>query len=202
MENNTALVTQEVASETQREAQVARQAATQLEGFVVVTPSDIQIASGLLVDFKRELKRVTARKEEITKPLNAALKSIRDLFRPAEEAYSHAEQILKQKISAAQLEIFEANRRAALATQAALAAGDVRQAALVSSAIVSTEAPKGISFREQFTFRIVNAALLPRDFLMPDEPKIRAHVAQHGLGSNIPGVVVEKSIGVAARTAP
>lgn len=190
----------EVASETRNEALVAQQAATQLEAFVVTTPADIEIASGLLVDFKRELKRVTARKEEITKPLNAALRSIRDLFRPAEEAYGHAEQILKQKIGAAQLAIHEANRLAALATHAALAAGDVRQAAIVSSAIVSTEAPKGISFREQFTFRIVNAALLPREFLAPDEPKIRAHVAQHGLAANIPGVVVEKSIGIAART--
>lgn len=195
-----AFITPEVANETQHEAATATAAARDLETLVVVTPVDIELASGLLVEFKKEYKRIVARKEEITKPLNAALRSVRDLFRPAEDAYASAERILKNKIGAAQLAIHEANRLAAAATQAALAAGNVREAAIVSGQIVGTEAPQGISFREQFVYRIVNASILPREFLVPDERKIREHVQKHGLAANIPGVVVEKSVGVIART--
>lgn len=187
---------EEVAQEMQREAHVAQQAATQLARFVVETQPQIEIASKLLVDLHDQQKRITSRKEEITKPLNAALKSVRDLFAPAENAYKDAVSILKQKIGAAQLAIRTANEEAMRATQAALAAGDVRTAALTSGAITPTDASKGVAYREEWVFRIVNASLLPRDFLMPDEKRIKEHVSKFGLSSPIPGVHVEKSVGV------
>ena len=49
---------------------------------------------------KEVSKTITERKEEITKPLNEALKSARALFKPAEEALDKAEAELKTKMLA------------------------------------------------------------------------------------------------------
>lgn len=190
------VVAQATAIETDR----AKQVLAAIESIEVKTPQHIEMVAPLLLDIKRAGKQITAQKEETTKPLNAELRAIREYYKPAEDAYSKAEAILKGKISKAQQAIMEENQRAAYATQQALAAGQVLQAATLSSAIVNTEAPKGITYREQYTFRIVDEKLLPREFLMPDEKKIREYVAQYGQQHPIPGVVVEKTVGVIART--
>lgn len=188
-----------VEEETRREAQTAKDVLAQLRDLVVETPEQIEIAGAILVDVKGEYKRLDERLKQITAPMNAALKSVRDLFRPALLALEEAESLLKAKISQAQLAIAETNRRAMEATQAALAAGNVRLAAQASSAIVSTEAPSGVSYRDAWTFRVVDASKLPRDFLMPDMKKIAAHVKVHGDKHPIPGVEVVKDVQVVAR---
>lgn len=50
------------------------------------------------------LKKITARKEEITKPLNQALKSARELFKPIETMAEEAIDIIKGKMLAYQQE--------------------------------------------------------------------------------------------------
>ena len=47
---------------------------------------------------KTQLDAIIARKEEITKPLNATLKSVRDLFRPFEERGESALRVIKDKM--------------------------------------------------------------------------------------------------------
>jgi len=51
-------------------------------------------------------------------------------------------------------------------------------------------APKveGISFREDYDFEILDAAVIPREYLMPDEKKIRGVVRAMRASTNIPGV--------------
>jgi hypothetical protein len=177
----------------------AAAALAMIEGFVIVTPTDIDAATPLLQHIKGNLNRVIDRKEEITKPLNAALKAVRDLFRPSENALKECERILKLKIATANNNIREANRIAQLATQAALQQGDVLAAAQHSGAIQSTEAPQGLQLRAVFRCRVVNPAMLPREFLMPDEAKIREHVARYGKQHPIPGVEVSEDTQVIAR---
>lgn len=52
------------------------------------------------------------------------------------------------------------------------------------------EAPKaeGLSFRSIWEFEIINEALIPREYLKPDEKKIRGVVTAMREASNIPGV--------------
>lgn len=199
MAGETVVTTQEVAAETAREAEAANAALVQLRDLDVVTGEQIELASAVLLDVKGEYKRLDERQKAITAPLNAALKGVRDLFRPALSALEEAEVLLKAKIAQAQLAIAEANRRAMEQTQAALHAGDVRAASVASSAIVSTEAPKGLSYRDAWTYRVVDASKLPRDFLMPDVKKIAAHVKANGDKRPIPGVEVVKDVQVVAR---
>jgi hypothetical protein len=184
--------------ETQDETSSAVFVLNELKDLPVRTNEEITMASELLVDVKGRYKRLEERLHEITKPLNAALKSARDLFRPAMNAYEEAEQVLKQKIGAAHAAIAESNRRAMLEAQARLAQGDAHAAALAATAIVERPRVEGVRVQEVLTYRVVDVTLVPRDFLVVDDKKVRAHIAKFGEGAVIPGIVVEKAQQVVA----
>lgn len=190
--------TADLVTETAKETSTANEALEALRGFEVQTPEQINIAGEILVDVKGRFKQLEERLQEITKPLNAALKSTRDLFRPAMSAYEEAEVILKQKIAHAHLAIAEANRLAMLAAQAQMAQGNVHAAALAATSMVERPTTEGVRTRESYGYRIVNALLVPREFLVVDDKKIKAHIAAHGDKNPIPGVVVEKTMQVVA----
>lgn len=58
---------------------------------------------------------------------------------------------------------------------------------------------KGVSTRKIWTHRIVDEAKLPREFLMPDEQKIKRYVSAMGEETNIAGVYVYSKAQVSAR---
>jgi hypothetical protein len=68
---------------------------------------------------------------------------------------------------------------------------------------VKIEAPKkvdGVSYVTIWKFRIVDESLLPREFLVPDEKKIRDKVIQQKDMTNIPGIEVYSAQQVRARS--
>lgn len=191
-EPNTALAT-EIAAE----ATMATSARDSLRELPVSTPAQIALASELLVDVKGRYKVLEERLQEITKPLNAGLKSVRDLFRPPMDAYTEAENILKRKIADAHAAIAAENQRAMLAAQAALQSGDVRGAALATTTMQERVEVPGVRTQEVLTYRVVDARLVPREFLMVDDRAVRAHIAAYG-ERPIPGIVIEKDLRVVA----
>jgi hypothetical protein len=58
----------------------------------------------------------------------------------------------------------------------------------------------GLTVRENWTFSIVDAALIPREYLIPDEKKIGRIVRATKGEANIPGVRVYAEKGIATRT--
>lgn len=74
-------ITTETQQEASTEASTALTVRDELRALPVVTAEQISFASELLIDVKGRLKHLEERLAEITKPLNAALKSARDLFR-------------------------------------------------------------------------------------------------------------------------
>lgn len=90
-------------------AQVSRaqSAANALE---IATKEDLEKATDILSKIKSVGKLMKEKKEAITKPINQALKEVRDLFRPIEEAYDAAETMIKTKMIGYQ-EKAEAERR-------------------------------------------------------------------------------------------
>jgi len=73
--------------------------------------------------------------------------------------------------------------------QEALKAADETTRVVIEAAPV---APKieGITARSDWSFEIVDEKAIPREFLCPDEAKIRKHVKRYQSESNIPGVRV------------
>lgn len=58
------------------------------------------------------------------------------------------------------------------------------------SGLAVVENIAGVSFRQTYEFKIVAAALLPRQFLIPDESAIRKFVNSLGDAARIPGVEI------------
>ena len=79
----------------EKEVAAVLQAANALE---VHTYEQVMDAADVLYDVKSIGEKITERKEEITKPLNVALKSARDFFKPYENQYTEAEKIVKDKV--------------------------------------------------------------------------------------------------------
>src|SRR5258708_5647246 len=68
------------------------------KSFAVRKFEDVMDAADFLLDVKQLGEAVTARKEEITKPMNESLKSARKLFKPIEDQCAEAESIVKDAI--------------------------------------------------------------------------------------------------------
>jgi len=66
---------------------------------VIKTDDDQKKATVALSELNKIGDEVTRRKEEITKPLNAAIKSVRDLFKPLEVGHTEAVQAIKTKLA-------------------------------------------------------------------------------------------------------
>lgn len=147
---------------------------------------------------KKVSKMVTERKEEITKPLNEALKSARALFKPMEETLEQAESELKNKMlsfkdserkkeeEARKKADEEIARQQELLAKQEVTVEEVQQATLSADwqaekatlektdKTVKTET--GAKATEKFVLEyvVVDKTKIPNHFLEPDMVKIKA----------------------------
>jgi len=77
---------------------------------------------------------------------------------------------------------------------------ELRRPLTVAPVVASVEKPKlsNISLREVWTFRVSDASLIPREYMIPDEIKIGKIVRALKGECRIPGVEVSSRAGVAA----
>lgn len=180
-------------------------------------------AADMLKDIKGRYKLLDDREKEITRPINASLKAIRDLFRGPKDLLSQAESGFKRSMiafqraeeekrlaaqrAAEELARKERERLERLA-EAARKRDDVakveqfeQRAAAVVAPIIQAEKPKvaGIATRKRYTFQIVDAAQIPHDYLQPDTIKIGKVVRALGTEANIPGIRVIEEETIASR---
>jgi hypothetical protein len=136
---------------------------------------------------KKRIEEPLATAEGILKPAMAAWNQKQEDARRAEEA----------RLQALAIKAEEDRRLAAAAT--AQAAGDTRaaDAALAEpitapTVVIASTTPKleGVSFTARWTFQIVDASLIPREFLMPDEKRIGQYVRAMKDARPIPGVKI------------
>jgi len=171
----------------------AEAAATAL---TVKTADDLTGATELLGKIKTVGKAITAKKESMTKPLNEALRNIRDFFRPVEAQWANAEQIVKGKmIDYQNAELAKAAKKTEVIEQK-VESGKMsfEKAAEKIEAVTPqknvTTAAGAAQFRTVKEVVIDNETLIPREYLILDMVKIRK-VALAGI--TIPGVrVIEK----------
>lgn len=153
-----------------------------------------------LTAFQNEQERI--RREEQRRAEEAARKERERLEAQAREAERKAREKAEADRRAAEEAAAagraqEAARLAARASatesKAAEKAGQLEQrAAAVVAPIIEREVPKvaGLKTREVYKFEIVDASKLPREYLIPDESRIRKVVNALKADANIPGVRV------------
>lgn len=195
---------------------------TSANALKVTNADEYNAAASFLQQIKANAAEVEKERVEWKKPLDSLSKKVQALFKPALDTYTTAEAIVKRKLIA-YMDEQERIRRAAqakadeeariqqqkLADQAAKAAkaGKIekaealeQRAASVVAPVIQHSAPKvaGIQPRKQWVFEIVDASLVPREYLVVDEKKIGAVVRALKGNTNIPGVKVREESNLAA----
>lgn len=163
---------------------VAHELLVGVEAFRLITAIDYLEAAERLKQVKAKQKELKARREKITKPLNEALRSIRELFGKPESALDTAESILKGAISAYDAEqerqrreqqrrldeaaekdrqrLLQQAQRAAAKGNSDKAAQLEERASMTVAPIVQHEAPRvaGIARRENWRAEVVDLRAL------------------------------------------
>ncbi len=159
----------------------------QLAAIEITTQGALDSAGAFLQDVKGRAKALEQQRTSVTKPLLDAKRNIDAWFKPAKEALGKLESHLKSAISG----YVTAQEQARLA---ALQAGEHEQALAVEQPTL----PTGIQTRTIWRFEIEDAALIPREYLVPDAAKIAAHVNAYKSQSQIPGVRAYPDTGVSS----
>lgn len=161
-------------------------------------------ATNELTSVKLIQKELTARKESITKPMLLALKNARAIFAPLEAKVTAAELIIKRKMLTYQNAITAKAEKKMEKIATDVEAGKISFDKGVEKLAKVQEPTKTVSVDNgQITYRTVkkviieNADLLPREYLVPDEVKIRRDALA---GKEIAGVKVVEEKVVSART--
>ena len=153
-----------------------------LDAIEIVDEESNEMVGELLRTTHENLKAIEAKRKEATAPLMQAKKAIDAWFKPAKTALEDAKALLKRKSE--QWYRDQETRR-----QAALDSGDVETALATPEATTST----ATATRKVWTIEIVNADLVPRDYMVVDEGKIREAMNVHGPENvEIPGIKISQ----------
>lgn len=154
----------------------------------ITNPDQADDAAILLRTIKDYHKSLIARKEEMTRPLMKSLASIRDLFKPLEGDLLDAEKITKGKLLAFQIEEEERIAIAAKKVTDRVDRGTMRPdtAAEKLGVIGEVKKVKGIQTRTLTKVRVVDEALIPREYLVPNMVAITEAILHRN--EQIPGV--------------
>lgn len=195
--------------------------------YSIKTVEDYEAGTTLLMRVKGAQQKLEDARTSITKPMNAALKAINDFFRGPAEKLAAAESNVKRAMigytneqerlrKIAQAKADEAARKETQRLQAqaakAEASGKVEKAAAlemraatVVAPVVNLAPPKvtGVSTREVWKFEVTDPLLVPRQYLVVDESKIRRVVGALKGDTQIAGVRVytDKTIASASSAA-
>lgn len=182
-----------------KELQIVKQntakAMSAAEALVVAKDEDLATATELLTKINLAGDMIKKRKEEITKPLNEALKSARDLFRPLEDAQQTAKGIVAQKMVDYKRVVDEARRKEQERLAARVEKGTMKMETAQRKMDEIPEEQKSVktevgtvSFKEVPVPVIVDVTKIPREYLVPDMVAINKAVKA---GIEIPGIKVE-----------
>jgi hypothetical protein len=195
------------------------------ETYKVATAQQFADAGDVLKRIKSHQKKLDESESDITRPINAGLKAVRDLFRGPKERAARAESLVKRamiafsdeqerirRVEQAKADELARKERERIEAQAKKAAESGKtekaealeqRAATVVAPIIQREPPKvsGVNFRETWKFEVENEELVPREYLSVDEKKIRAVVNALKGGTQIPGVRVYSEKNLAAGAA-
>lgn len=154
-------------------------------------------ATALLKQVKEAEKFMTAKKEEITRPLMSSLAKIRDLFKPIEGNLADATKTIKAKILAWTIEEQDKKEKEAARISARVEKGTMKaETAANKLETISKDAPKS-NLRIIKKVRVVDEMAIPREYLVPNMTMITEAVLRQG--ASIPGVEVYEEKSIVAR---
>lgn len=160
-------------------------------------------AIDLVSKLKETGSEIKNKKESITKPLNEALRNVRDMFRPIEDQFANAERIIKNKLLDYKRKKDEEARAEEARVAARVAKGTMKLETAekkmdsIERVENTTRGQVGqVQIKKIRKVRITNQDEVPRKYLVPDMVLIRQDVLG---GIVIPGVEIYEEETIAAR---
>lgn len=169
----------------------------QMEGVgeIVSIKNDMDLDRAVLAHQKAKsaAKLVKARKEFLTKPLNAALKSWREVFKGVEDHIEEEESRLEGLILAYRKKKDEAANKKEEALAEKVSTGEISaEKAVEKMENIQRAEISGSHVRKVPTLEIFDLALIPREYLVPDTVKIKEAIKS---GLEVPGAkMVDREI--------
>lgn len=191
---------------------VKRQVTTisnQAGDLMIDSQESLSQATDILSKIKTSAKDLKSRKEEITNPLNAALKSARSLFKPLEDDLATAERTIKGKMLDYSNEVEEEARKKAAKLEDRVERGTMRtdtamrkmdEIETVGSSVQG--ASGSVQFRMVRNIKIVDPTKIPLKYLSNEKvlAAISAAVRTDVLnGTKVDGVEIVEEKQIAAR---
>ena len=163
---------------------------------VIKDENSLKEASDLLIKIKETAKAVQEKKYSIVNPLNQSLKSIRELFKPLEEKYEQAENVIKEEVVKYQQKKIEKIEATKNEINKKFESGKIDFGKAVQKIENIGEVNNQIEgeggslvFRENTSFKIIDVSKIPKEYFILDEVKIRKDIMK---GIEIPGVEMIK----------
>ena len=206
----------EITSEARALVSQAEHDLTTLESFTITSPVEFQQSADLLKLVKSRYNEIESKRKELVKPIDDAKKGLQDFFNPPLLRLKNAEMHIKSAITNWQnqerLRVAEQERKlrelalkeqqridgeALTAATEAHQKGDSAFAEEILNnvpqvgipAIVSPDnKAQGISMRDNWKYRVIDANLIPRDYMMPDDKLLTSIAKAKHDGMKIPGV--------------
>lgn len=146
-------------------------------------------AGKVLTMVRERVAALEARRKDITGPILESKRKIDALFRPVVEYWESCDQALAPRLLAAHRAADQAQVKALAVVAETCGQTD---ALTLTQAHTSAETPQGLDLRKSWTFRVVDAASVPREYLRVDEDKIKRLVTAMKGDVSIPGIAVEQ----------
>lgn len=163
----------------------------ELSRFKVNSQPTFEKAAQILKSIKEYKEAVQEQKDKIIKPLNEALKNTREMFAPLEEKILVVEKFMKSEALNYNNKLIEEQKKREAEAQSKIEAGESFEKATKSVARVEQKVAS-IPTRKVQKLLIEDATLIPRNFLIPDESKIKDALKA---GYTVPGCkMVEETI--------
>lgn len=164
---------------------------------IIKDGKDMTDATVILSQMNGYMDSVKEKKELLTKPLNEALKNARGMFKPLEETYEEAIEMLREKMSFYQTQEvrMRLDEELKIATRVKEGKGNLSIATAVKKIEALPQINKEVAtdaglvqFREVKVLVILDPLLIPREYLTIDETKLLKDLKE---GKTVAGATTE-----------
>jgi len=171
---------------------------------IILDKKSLDSAITILSGIKSVAKEITARKKEITDPLNQSLRSARAFFEPFENKCKKAEEDVKGKMITYNRKIEDERIKAEEKEAAKVERGSIKLETAAkhlekvpeAKSHVNSAGGGSITIKKVKVFKVVDISKLPIEYLKADEVAIRTAMRS---GVELPGVEYSEEDSVSAR---
>lgn len=172
----------------------------QAQAITISDKQSMEEATVVLSLINKKLDEITEDKEKLTKPLNAALKEIRERYKPWETQLTAQKDIIRQAMGTYQLEATKRAEEEAQLIADRISPGKgnlsmetaLERLASIDTPDAKTETEHGsVSFRKDKVLKVIDQSLIPREYFDLNESRLTKALKQ---GTIVNGATLEEKL--------